>query len=190
MAVTLLFLVKFVRLAGGPHKSFRACILVHACIGDPRLNESRSRWPRGTQSIPGTNFTKAGWHWFEAPWIHQIGDVYYMSFMMNQECPGAPTTISGGVHCPTGACAPLNCTWAHYGSDLGYAMSTDGPVSGYVEQAPLMWAPPHNCGLASLENESVSLCNETGGDNAHHGMVEFPGERPHQIHPRGHLTKG
>lgn len=133
-------------------------------------------WPRGSQTILGSSppFTKEGWHWYEAPWIYQIDDVYYMSFMMNQNCPGSAANISGGVACPTGACATLNCSWAHYGSDLGYAMSTASPVANYTARGSFMWSPPYNCGLSALANESASLCNSTGGDNNHHGMVEFP----------------
>ena len=130
-------------------------------------------WPAGSQSIPGSDFTKAGWHWYEAPWIHQIGDTFYLSFMMNQQCPGANTSI-GGTGCPTGFCATPTCTWAHYGSDIGYATSTVSAVANYTWQGSLMWSPPFNCGLAGLGNESSALCNATGGDNSHHGMVEFP----------------
>ena len=110
---------------------------------------------------------------YEAPWIHEVDGIFYMSFMMDQKCPGAASTING-ASCPTGACAPLNCSWAHYGSDLGYAMSKVSPVSNYTEMGSFMWSPPFNCGLCSLQNESASLCNATGGDNSHHGMVEYP----------------
>ena len=49
--------------------------------------------------------------------------------MMDQKCPGSLATIDN-VSCPTGACAPLNCSHAHYGSDLGYAIS-NAPVANY-----------------------------------------------------------
>ena len=155
----------------GPNCGILAADLKSWTMQPPNL----PHWPTGSQTIAGSEppFTKQGWHWYEAPWIHQIEDTFYLSFMMSQQSTGSLVNYSGKP-CPTGACAALNCSWAHYGADLGYAMSSVSPVTNHSYQGTLMWAPPYNCGLAGLSNESVSLCNTTGGDNAHHGMAEFP----------------
>eukprot|EP01047_Picozoa_sp_COSAG01_P021466 COSAG01_NODE_1246_length_11073_cov_38.365683_6_plen_710_part_00 len=154
----------------GPNCGILAADLKSWRIPAPGL----ATWPSGSQKIPGSDFTKAAWHWYEAPWIYKIGRTFYLSFMMDQKsCLGATANINN-VSCPTGACAPLNCSHAHYGSDLGYAVSTVSPVANYSYRGSFFWAPPYNCGLCSLKNESVALCNYTGGDNSHHGMIEFP----------------
>merc|ERR1712166_1705791 len=97
-----------------------------------------------------------------------------MSYMMNQNCTGSDLL---NIRCAGGPCATDDCAHAHYGFDIGYAMSTISPTTGYTFQGSLQWAAPFACGGPFCHNMSIvnlSQCHRSGGDNNHQGMFEFP----------------
>jgi arabinoxylan arabinofuranohydrolase len=83
--------------------------------------------------------------WFEAPWLNKINSTYYLTFM---------TQTSIGM----------------YGYSLGWATNdSPDPLSPYTYRGLLQWSTPYDCGKGN-----ASLCPESGGDNNHQGIAEFP----------------
>ena len=79
----------------------------------------------------------------EAPWISKWNGTYYLSYMTQKQ-------------------------GAHFGFDIGYGVSTSGPLGPYVHAGTVMWSPPWDCGPRP---GTPSLCTRTNnnGDNNHQG---------------------
>ena len=86
-------------------------------------------------------------HWFEAPWLTQRNNTYFLSYMCNQDSQ--------------------QFTFGGYG--ICYGTSNASALGPYEFRGTIMWSPPFDCGPAG------SNCTDwSGGDNNHQGVVEFP----------------